>query len=276
MISSFRAPNRKRKPPVIVKPIPQKLLVVLPFYSGDEWLLLKNLELMKEMDGHLNFDCLLTTDTITNPARALAAAAGLFDLVTAFQYPRPLRSDWPFPQNNMFMHTAWRIYNAHRGPWLLCETDATPLNKGWLSDLWLEYRKGNKPFGGVWSEKAKAFNGTAIYPSNVVQYSQKMMTAALTRDVNDGQPPWDMFGSKEVFPHLHVMNGLMQHVWDDGAGKAHTFPTMKAFKTIVRPGVVLFHRCKDGSLVDRARERFRGRKYGKDLLEAGWQPQLPA
>lgn len=266
MIASFRKQLRPER--MVTPPKPVKLLVCLPFYSGDEPLLIKNLEWYRELDGHLDFDCLLCTDTATDYSCALDMARTVFNSAVVFQYERQPRNDWPFPQNNMFTNVAWHMYHNHAGPWLLCETDATPLVQGWLSKLWNDFRRSGKPFGGHWSEQRQTFNGTAFYPSNVSQYAPKMMTAALSRDLKGGQPPWDVYGSKEVKPHLHVMNDLMQHVWqDDATGKAHTFPTQKSMKAAVRSGVVLFHRCKDGTLLDRARDRFRTKDMSKDLIK---------
>lgn len=235
------------------------LLVVLPFFYGDEPLLLWNLEWMKELDGKLDYDCLLACDTETKVATALKSAQQLFRSVDVHTYPRALRDEWPFAQNNAFLNTAWRVYAKHKGPWLWLETDAVPIGKGWLDLLWNEYQKGGKPFGGHWNFATNVFNGVAIYPPNISRYSQKVMMSGLmeSRDAQGRvhQPPWDVYGSGEVQKHLHVMNGLMQHVWrDDATGEAWTFPDRATVERVVRPGVVLFHRCKNGSLVARLRE----------------------
>lgn len=236
------------------------LLVVLPFFYGDEHLLLKNLAWMKELDGRLDYDCLLSCDTKTDPAAALKAAQELFVGVKIHRYARVERDEWPRQQNNSFMNTAWHVAAKHKGPWLWMETDAVPICKGWLDALWAEYQKGRKPFGGHWNFTNSVFNGVAIYPYNISTYSQRVMMAGLVEARNAAgaihQPPWDVYGSGEVHKHLHVMNGLMQHSWhDDLTKKAWTFPDQASVKRGVRDGVVLFHRNKDLSLVDRLRER---------------------
>jgi FkbM family methyltransferase len=98
----------------------------------------------------------------------------------------------------------------------------------------------------------------AIYPPNIAQYSERMMMAGLV-DAKDAtgkpyQPPWDYYGSAQVRKHLHVMNGLMQHLWDLD-GKPITFPTQESVQKLLRPEVFLFHRVKDSSLIERLRER---------------------
>lgn len=234
------------------------LLVVLPFYFGDEHLLLKNLAWMKELDGRLDYDCMLACDTDTNPVRAKASAESLFRSVRVLQYKRVQHNHWPFQQNNAFTNVAWHISAKHNGPWFWCETDSVPTKKGWLDALWVEYQKGGKPFGGHWNPASNIFNGVAFYPQNIPRYSQDMMMAGLV-DAKDAQgnpyqPPWDYYGSKQVRKHLHVMNGLMQHLWDFD-GKPITFQTQESVQKLLRPEAVLFHRVKDGSLIDRLKER---------------------
>lgn len=235
------------------------LLVVLPFFYGDERLLIHNLAWMKELDGKLDYDCLLATDKLTNVDAAQKSAVDLFKSVSVFVYPLASRKTWPVPQNNAFMNVAWHISAKHKGPWIWVETDSIPTQKGWLDALWADYQKGGKPFGGHWNHATGVFNGVGIYPSDVARYSQNMMTAGLV-DAKDAhgqpyQPPWDFYGSKQVKPHLHVMNHLMQHIWqNDATGEGWVFPDKATVEQVIRPGIVLFHRCKNESLVARLRE----------------------
>lgn len=236
------------------------LLVVLPFFFGDVHLLLKNLDWMKELDGKLDYDCLLATDKLTDATPAKAAASTLFRKVDVFIYPPQPRREWPFAQNNAFMNVAWHIAKRHAGPWMWVETDSVPMCKGWLDALRDDYAKGGKPFGGHWNHTTSVFNGVGIYPQHVAKYANNMLMAGLidAQDAkgNPHQPPWDFYGSKQVKPYLHVMNHLMQHIWqNDATGQAWTFPDHEAVARGVRGEVVLFHRCKDLSLQDRIRER---------------------
>lgn len=235
------------------------LLVVLPFFYGDAHLLLNNLAWMKELDGKLDYDCLLSTDNFTDPEPGRALASTMFRKVEVFRYQAQPIKDWPWPQNNAFTSVSWHIAAKHKRPWIWVETDAVPMCKGWLDALWADYQKGGKPFGGHWNHATNVFNGVAIYPPEVARYSENMMMVNLL-DVKDAsgkphQPPWDAYGSKQVKPHLHQMNHLMQHIWrNDATGEAWTFPDRASVERVIRNGVVLFHRCKNQSLVARLRE----------------------
>lgn len=233
--------------------------VVLPFWQGDAWLLVKNLKWMIELDGKSQFDAILACDTATDRNEPMRLAKEFFRSVGLITYDRVKNNDWPFQQNNAFMNVAWAMYKQ-KDPWFWCETDCTPLKLKWLDTLWEEYRKGGKPFGGHWNPKTDIFNGVAVYPAKVTNFSPKMMKAALVLGKRDGkaaQPPWDAYGSLEAKKHLHIMNPVMQHIWDVD-GICPTFPTQEDVDRLVRPEVVLFHRCKDGTLVDRMRERHKG------------------
>lgn len=234
------------------------ILVVLPFFYGDVHFLIKNLDWMRELDGTLDYDCLLATDHLTDPDPGVRAATGLFRKVDVFRYNAQPNRQWPWPQNNTFMSVAWHMAKSKR-PWLWVETDSIPLSPGWLDALRDDYVRGGKPFGGHWNHATSVFNGVAIYPANVARYASNMLMAALI-DAKDPsgkphQPPWDAYGSKQVRPHMHVMNHLMQHMWqNDATGEAWTFPDQVTVEQVIRPGVVLFHRCKNESLISRLRE----------------------
>ncbi len=237
----------------------ENLLIALPFFSADSWLAAKNIEFAIELDGKCDFECLLVSDAATDMTPVAERAATYFKKVHRYIYGRPMARNWPIPQNNAFCQTARHVAAKFKTPWFWWETDAVPTKPGWLATLREEYRKGGKPFGGHWNYEAKIFNGVAIYPASVARYSLKAASADLLelRKQPDGtmyQPPWDFYCSAEVFPKLHIMNGVMQHLWDMD-GKPITFPDQASVDKLLRPEVVLFHRTKGGDLIDRLRER---------------------
>lgn len=241
----------------------EKLLIVLPFYSGDASACSSNLLWMKELDGKLPYECLLAADDQTDMTPPARFAAQIFAKVHKLQYPRLKEEHWPWPQNNSFMQTAWHVKLHFNRPWLWVETDSIPTRKGWIDLIWQEYQRGKKPFGGHLNTETQVFNGVGLYPASVPDYSVKAMTAALIRGPQNKQPPWDVYASRQILPHLHVMNGLFQHVWTlDGKsdGQQPTFPDTASVSKLVRPGVALYHRNKDQTLIKRMREHLRNGK----------------
>lgn len=262
MIPTRTLQRPKQLPPKLLPIGP--LMLVLPFYSGDVWLLEKNIKWMRELDEKLAFDCLIAFDTQTDPGPIPELAKALFRSVDTFRYKRLPRNDWPIPQNHLFASLAWHMPKRRR-PWLLLETDAVPIRAKWLSDIATCHAEGRKPFTGHWSETNHVFNGTGVYPPDVVRFSPKMMEATMIEDPKGKQSPWDVYGSKEIERHLNKANHLFQHCWnDDKTGMPYTFPTYDAVKAVVRKGVAVFHRCKDASLVMRLHEQNQ-KGYSKDF-----------
>jgi hypothetical protein len=245
------------------------MIVVVPFFSGDAWLAEKNIRWAIELDGKVSNECLLAFDTKTDPKNVVDAAGKYFSRVHTFSYDRPLHNDWPWPQNNAFGNVHRYIPTKFKCPWFWWETDSTPLVPGWIKTLQDEYYRGKRPFGGHWNPTAKMFNGLAIYPNNVSAYSMRAATcdlveAKVTPQNPHYQPPWDAYCSEEVHKNLHIMNRIMQHVWNLD-GKDITFPDAESVERIVRKDVVLFHRVKDGTLIDRMRDV----KAGKITINRG-------
>lgn len=249
------------------------MIVVVPFCGKDRWLAVKNLEWCIEMEGPVPFKAVLHTDlTEFDDVRRLASKyfAGGVEISGYSQQTESM--EWPFPQNWAFAKAAWHAYHYFKEPWLWWETDSTPMHPGWLQRIWEEYQRGGKPFMSHYSERTGVFNGVAVYPRDVSRYSQKAMTACLVRTPSGKQNPWDVWASPEVVPHMHKANHIFQHEWFvDGAPA--TFPDWDSVGRIVRPGVALFHRCKDGTLIDRLRARgktvlvYHNREIGKDTNE---------
>lgn len=248
---------------------------MFPFFSGDVWLAKRNFEWLAKLDGTIPRDCVLACDDATNPAELMPLAQSIFPKVELVQYPRAkhngqLMLQWPWQQNNAFANTA-RYMAQQKEPWLWFETDCTAMCPGWWKVLEDEYIKGGKPFGGHWNEAQKVFNGVAIYPHNAATQASQAMMAAINVHPGNRQNPWDVACSQQVYPHkMHVMNHVMQHLWrlpfQKGDFEAPTFPTIESVKEWLRPGVVLFHRCKDGSLMDRLKDNPDPRDFrGQDV-----------
>lgn len=248
--------------------------LVLPFYSGDAWLAIKNMKWIQELEPHIDCDCILASDDKTDHSEVEKLAKEIFRSTAICKYGRAYlngveMNKWPFQQNNAFANVA-RYMTEQKGndPWFWLETDCCPLKAGWFQALESEYLAGNKPFGGHWNERTDIFNGVAIYPHNVAMHCEDALMAALVVDEkNDNyQPPWDYYMSSRVKPMLHIMNGVMQHLWnlpDTSTEVSPSFPDWKTVEKWVRPEVYVFHRCKDGSLIDRIREQ--RNKVAKEL-----------
>lgn len=222
------------------------MLVVIPFHEGDKWLAQRNIEWALKLDGgKVDFDCLLAYDTETDPADVRAAAA------TYFRNVHELKTDalpgdrtWPRGANDLWQKTAVFLYGFKWSngsqQWLYWEPDATPVQKGWLTTLENEGIRGGKPFCGAIfpGRTANYMAGVGIYPRDVCHYSSD---AFLVRST-----PFDIALGVGAIKHVHAANHLIHHTQTVGGDSFSDTD----WKEVIHPGVVLFHKCKDGSLID--------------------------
>jgi hypothetical protein len=96
--------------------------------------------------------------------------------------------------------------------------------------------------------------GNAIYPQETPSEAPRLLVAS---DV-----AFDVYGAKEMLPKAH-RTALIQHVFNI-SGSPPTFPNQESLR-LLQPGAVLFHRCKDMSLIARLRERAQSCGASSDL-----------
>lgn len=221
------------------------MIVIVPVCHKDEEAALRNLAWAKRLDGGpVAFDCLVTHDDGFDPSKVVKAAKEYFQAVRLYRYPVAKRSEWPYPQNNAFIQTAAWVFISEKQRWLWWEQDAVPLKASWLSTLQSADLNAGKMFFGTRSTVGSPhLSGVAIYPFNVPMVIPDMAFAS--------HIPFDLFGGQRVLQNAAVSD-LIQHVWSwrDNAHDAPA-PTFVGKDDLakINPQAVLFHRCKDDSLV---------------------------
>lgn len=247
------------------------MIVVLPFFEKDRWVLIKNLQWMKELDEHIDATVVLATDFLTQTDEVKALAETLFSRVEVFQYRR-LRyngaeiNEWPFQQNNAFACTA-KWMSCFSQPWLWMETDVTPIRSGWYSDLVTEYSAGGKPVGGVVDTKSGYINGVAIYPPKLSEICDYTMIPCGIMTGKRFAFPFDMAITESIRPHFHPMPNHFQFVWG--------FDITQADTVVNRCGAI-FHGARNGELIDylRLRKAEHKREQADRLLLLPWLQQI--
>lgn len=237
--------------------IDKEFLVALPVCVKDADLLLKALAWMTELDGQNQFDCLIAYDTTLGPAwmsRLRAAAQRAFRTVFEFQYNRPIRENWPDACNVAFQATANHINTVHKRSWLWFEADCVPLKPDWLPALWQEYQNCGYPIAGPVIDGVGHMNGTAIYPANFANLSPRAMSAT--------SEAWDTAMTSDIVGKVHDLSRLFCHRWGIVNGMLHQsqgtpphFSSPLSVDQWIPKDAVIFHRCKDGSLIDQLRAR---------------------
>ena len=231
------------------------MIVVLPVCVKDLDAALRNLQWCIELDGKAPFACLISVEIGFDCSRVEQLAREYFSSVTVFryqQYPRFKSSQWPRPQNWAWRNVALHIGKSIREPWLWWEQDSVPLKPMWLSAIALEYEKQGKPFMGAQGATAHPqsdphLNGVAVYPHDWQRTASQAM-------IFSDSIPFDVAGGWRVMQNAAITS-LIKHVWSqEGPQGPPTTFKQKIDKWILTREAVLFHRCKDDSLINLLRQ----------------------
>lgn len=232
-----------------------KLLVVLPFHEGDHRQLLRLLEWIQELGGCPENDCLIVCGKDTNPTLIESVsklALQSFHLVTLHKTPHRLPDEaWPKGPNWLFETAARKIESDKLGPWLWLEPDATPLCLKWLDYLERGYAREGKPFMGPKldpTDVVPGLAGVSVYPENTwTLLGPSLTNRAVAFDVAAGK----------ITADNGKITRLMTHYWGQSkfppvfvAQKVYGSPKHAMLLESIPKLSVLFHRCKDGSLID--------------------------
>lgn len=241
-----------------------RLLVVIPFTARDLQLTLTLLDWCSHLGGCSDNPCLLVQDCrLAKDAGkpVFESAAKTFKSVEVITTPHPLQSEvWPAGPNWMFETTLLHLAKTKtpQEPWLWLEPDCVPMREGWLKDLENTYNSvcKRKPYvgqvilPGLPKMPTEMLSGVAIYPPDAHKLMLGPLSQARLRTA------FDVSTALHVVPHaLHTRLIWNFHGERDlppsfvrtlGRGHAKNVLPLSA----IPPQTVLFHRCKDGSLIN--------------------------
>ena len=223
------------------------IVVVIPVAAPDYHLAVKLLKWIKAIHRP-QFDFPL----IVFPARSLGLAEqnNLAILVNQMPQGRLIENpeEYEHPENGyasaanhmllMALKMMEEFFPGH--PMLWCEADCTPMRSSWMYEIEKEYYQNEKPFMGDFHSPSEIphMTGNAVYPANWRELAPSLL------EVVDKSPEWgwDSKCAHETVPQMHHAASIQQ-IW--------TMPRFndRNLKNI-HPQTALFHRCKDGTLID--------------------------
>ena len=164
----------------------------------------------------------------------------VFNTVLLRRQAALMEGGWPFAPNAMFVEAA-RVMGHHPSPWLWIEPDCIPLKPNWLDAIEDEYRTAGKPFMGcVYDKPFPHLNGCAVYPEFVFNFNPKM--------IRPGRVPFDCVNPHLTLHHAHNTRLIQRSLVDPSKNTPHSFREVGDLK-VIWPQAVLFHGCKDGTLI---------------------------
>lgn len=207
---------------------------------------------IKELDHSIpNHDLLLIASSRISQAdidETHNLGQSVFRNVTSIKQKIPDERPWPRASNAMFrLANDWLKQSGRSTPWLWVEPDCSPISSGWLDRLEHDYKLQAKPiYGTIYEQPRPHINGVALYPHNLAGYNNWMIHA--------DQLPFDLVRPEATLRHAFNSPLIQRLLADPNTNLPMTFPDVNSLKAI-RNGVVLFHGCKDLSLINRLRER---------------------
>lgn len=215
--------------------------------------MVKNLQFQKFLDTRWHHCVITHDDTVSNGwlKILIEAAKECYETVETFKYPNPPVPYWK--PNMAFQCSAKKMQQAGK-PWLWLESDEIPLKKDWLPLLNESYHDAGMPFFGPVVKGMGHANGTSCYPSNAPDILKRTMT--------EKHGAWDVVMKPEMIHLNYDASETIQIAWSMVNNRLHqyshgdkpTFVDQESLKMIL-PTAVLFHRCVDGSLQARLKER---------------------
>ena len=148
--------------------------------------------------------------------------------------------------NHMFKRVAQHVSWQLKVPYFWMETDCIPLVPTWLDEIEAEYKECGKPFMGSIVHQSGLtlhMNGNGVYPADILVQAPKAIVCGIT--------PFDLHGAPDILPKAH--NSKRIH----NKPQQNTFPVQNAL-ALINADAVVFHPVKDGSLIDRLREKKNG------------------
>lgn len=214
------------------------MLVAFSICQRDESIAQSTLDWAFSLDGQLPYEAFLSFGEGFERAPIIDSAERLFRKVTVLDSYAP--DAWPQGKNATFQNFVRHLDSiGNKESFFWWEPDATPLKKGWLTAIDDEHKRGGKPFTGFVYDQIGFMDCVGVYPPNFMDYSPT--TGMLCRAA-----PWDRCTGAEIMQHVHRANDLFQMVHDiDGFP-----PTFTSDLSSIRKDAVLFHKCKDGTLIE--------------------------
>lgn len=258
------------------------ILPVIAYHTGDlditKKLLLWIDELHAQLKRRKHRTCLLVADAAV-PRDEVNAVGIMAKAAFGAAKTIPVSPTSGHAPTQVFLSTAGWIAKCVKLPFFWLEPDCIPLVPDWLDKIEDAYEASPMTFMGALVRQngqpelpSIHLTGCAVYPRDAFEIYDRI-DSLKTQNV-----AWDIEAANAVVPRTEDTK-LIRHFWGTReqppvfveARKEDSPPNHQLIEFATRDGAVVFHRCKDGSLIDLLRKRGPAPKGHA----AKTQPQLP-
>lgn len=251
------------------------MIVILNFCNHDRDMALRQLRWIGELGAGKKHDIILQF------SQGVKAVGGQHELIeeatkhfNSCSNNTPCTEEergWPRSPNHGWLAAVTLVREKVMKPWLWMEPDLTILTATAFDQFEAEYQRVNpevdpkakvkptiKPFMGaeVISPAGRRMSGCGMYPAKVVAF----MARKRLHDFSVREEAFDSYLASEIVPFAHFTPLLQNvHLTSRDPDISPSFPTQESL-SILDPRAAMFHRCKDGTLIDRFQEvrRYQG------------------
>lgn len=235
------------------------MLCTLPVYKNDVPKLLNLIKWIRQLGGCKDHDAVIVADADT-PSRdvfQIQRESNLAFSATAIATTEKTVRGWPQGPNELFL-AAGHFAKKRNMHWLFLEPDAVPLCPGWLDKIDIQYRVAGARYLGQLVPcdqpglPSQHFTGVGVYPADAIDEIEQRIRS-------NPNAAFDISTADILVPQATHCD-LFQHLWGE-TGNPPTFGHRRIPGTNVfgldylRPGAVLFHRTKDGKLIELLRKK---------------------
>jgi hypothetical protein len=232
------------------------MVIVLPFHSqalpqAELWM-----QWVKELGCGRNHSIILLHGKTCDFSRVEALARESFASVELLPDAEDIKGH-PEGPNSMMRQAVWHCQTSSIGPWMFCEPDNIALLADTFDRYEREYKGCGKDFMGSFRPAHDVtpdyLSGNMMLPKEALFKAPMLSRRGLSRD--GVELAFDIVAASQILPLAHFTK-LQQQVPKNSDGTSISFPD-SASLSLLSPDAVFFHPCKDGSLIERLRERGR-------------------
>lgn len=236
--------------------IQNPIVVALATHSGDLQLAKNLLSWIASLGKNEPHTLLIVVDeTIATPEREALKALGKKSFGMMALIPSSVPCTWK--PNQMFLSAAKWLNECSKMPWLWLEPDATPLKEGWLDAISEEYALSPmKLLGPIVKQNTNPalpgshLTGTAVYSPDtweLISENEKLRSQVVAWDMELASAFVPRAKFSNTIAHFYGKKDLAPHFVEK---KSEDDPENFITLDVIPKSAVLFHRVKDGSLIN--------------------------
>jgi hypothetical protein len=243
------------------------ILVVIPYHKGDLEIAKKLIAWIAELGSCKPHSLMFCADSLV-PQEQMRALMDIarphFVRVTTMivTVPAATAEQKVWAPNIVFLNVARQVHVTSKLPFLFLEPDAIPIYPGWADDIAEEYFECPARFMGSIVKQvgqpglpAEYLNGVAVYPNDAIEIFEKLA------QVKDSSQAFDVGSAATVVP-MSMHTPMIKHFWGEKdlppvfvEAKIPDSPKNHVTSDFVPLGCAIFHRSKDGKLIDLLRSK---------------------